>query len=833
MPAPLPIDEVLPQLVASLRRSPNLVLIAPPGAGKTTRVPSALLDHGLIGPKERILMLEPRRLAARLSATRIAEERGAKLGGEVGYQIRFEDRTSAATRIAIVTEGILTRRIQTDPMLEGVGAVILDEFHERSVHADLALAFSREVQEVRPELKIVVMSATLDPGPVQAFLGDCPVIESEGRAYPVELFYLERPDDRFPVELLVSGVRRALRESKTGHVLAFLPGAGEIRRAKEQLDPLVEGVDVTMLYGELDSRDQDRALAESSRRKVILSTNIAETSLTIRGVETVVDLGLHKLARHDPARGVDALEMVRISARSAAQRTGRAGRTGPGRAYRLWTEKEQRTLAADDEPEIKRIDLAPLALEIIRWTSKDPRQFRWFEAPTEAAISRALHLLRALGALVPDQFRLTPRGEQLARFPLHPRLASLLVAAHARGIVVDGARLAALASERDILRRSKDAAPDHVGASDLLRRAELMDQGHFNLDAGAVRTVRDVERRLAQTAESVLGKAKAGEAHEDALLQVILAGFPDRIGKRRGQSDEIVMAGGGSLRLAKESCVREGELLVAIEIDGSARAGGSGLIRIASQVERPWLSELGGLQKKAGARWNLGREAAEAVIETRFGELVLDERPDPQGSAEVLAALLAEHAEADLERALPITDELSNLFNRWAFLRRTAPELELPELGPSSRKAHLAELCEGKKSFADLQRLDLVEALLQRVPHEARRVLDKEAPVDLPIPSGRRAKLRYEPDGPPTLSVRLQEIFGLYETPRIAKGRVPVRMELLAPNQRPVQVTQDLKSFWENTYDEVRKELRRRYPKHQWPEDPREGIPTARVRPRR
>jgi ATP-dependent helicase HrpB len=338
---------------------------------------------------------------------------------------------------------------------------------------------------------------------------------------------------------------------------------------------------------------------------------------------------------------------------------------------------------------------------------------------------------------------------------------------------------------------------------------------------------------LAQTAESVLGKAKAGEAHEDALLQVILAGFPDRIGKRRGQSDEIVMAGGGSLRLAKESCVREGELLVAIEIDGSARAGGSGLIRIASQVERPWLSELGGLQKKAGARWNLGREAAEAVIETRFGELVLDERPDPQGSAEVLAALLAEHAEADLERALPITDELSNLFNRWAFLRRTAPELELPELGPSSRKAHLAELCEGKKSFADLQRLDLVEALLQRVPHEARRVLDKEAPVDLPIPSGRRAKLRYEPDGPPTLSVRLQEIFGLYETPRIAKGRVPVRMELLAPNQRPVQVTQDLKSFWENTYDEVRKELRRRYPKHQWPEDPREGIPTARVRPRR
>jgi ATP-dependent helicase HrpB len=416
MPAPLPIDEVLPQLVASLRRSPNLVLIAPPGAGKTTRVPSALLDHGLIGPKERILMLEPRRLAARLSATRIAEERGAKLGGEVGYQIRFEDRTSAATRIAIVTEGILTRRIQTDPMLEGVGAVILDEFHERSVHADLALAFLREVQEVRPELKIVVMSATLDPGPVQAFLGDCPVIESEGRAYPVELFYLERPDDRFPVELLVSGVRRALRESKTGHVLAFLPGAGEIRRAKEQLDPLVEGVDVTMLYGELDSRDQDRALAESSRRKVILSTNIAETSLTIRGVETVVDLGLHKLARHDPARGVDALEMVRISARSAAQRTGRAGRTGPGRAYRLWTEKEQRTLAADDEPEIKRIDLAPLALEIIRWTSKDPRQFRWFEAPTEAAISRAPPLVARLGGF--GARSVSPHAQRRAAGPL-------------------------------------------------------------------------------------------------------------------------------------------------------------------------------------------------------------------------------------------------------------------------------------------------------------------------------------------------------------------------------------------------------------------------------
>lgn len=833
MPAPLPIDEVLPQVVAALRRSPNLVLIAPPGAGKTTRVPSALLDHGLVGPKERIVMLEPRRLAARLSATRIAEERGVKLGGEVGYQIRFEDRTSAATRIVIVTEGILTRRLQSDPMLEGVGAVILDEFHERSVHADLALAFLREVQEARPELKIVVMSATLDPGPVQAFLQNCPVIESEGRAFPVELSYLERPDDRYPVDLLVSGVRRALRESPKGHVLAFLPGAGEIRRAKELLDPLVEGVDVTMLYGELDSAAQDRALAESNRRKVILSTNLAETSLTIRGVETVVDLGLHKLARHDPARGVDALELVRISARSAAQRTGRAGRTGPGRAYRLWTEKEQRSLAADDEPEIKRIDLAPLLLEIIRWTSNDPRKFRWFEAPSEAAMARAIGLLRALGALQPGQFRLTPRGEQLARFPLHPRLASLLVAAHARGIVVDGARLAALASERDVVRRSRDVISDHVGASDLLWRAELMEQGHSLLDSGAVRTVRDVERRLAATAESVLGKAKVQEATEAALLQVILAGFPDRIGKRRGKGEEIVMAGGGSLRMAKESCVKEGELLVAVEIDGTARAGGGGLIRIASQVERPWLEELGGLEKRHGARWNLQREAAEAVIETRFFELVLDERPDPKGSPEVLSAVLFEQAAADLDRALPITDELANLFHRWSFLCRAAPELELPTLGPDSRRAHLLELVSGWKSFAELQRLDLVEALLQRVPHEARRALDKEAPVDLPIPSGRRAKLRYEPDGPPTLSVRLQEVFGLYETPRIAKGRVPVRMELLAPNQRPVQVTQDLKSFWENTYEEVRKELRRRYPKHQWPEDPKEGIPSARVRPRR
>ncbi len=852
--APLPIDEVLEPLVRALRDGSSAVLLAPPGAGKTTRVPQALIDRAVVPAGQRVLVLEPRRLAARMAAQRIADERGVRLGDEVGYQVRFDDRTSARTRIAILTEGILTRRLESDPLLEGVGAVVLDEFHERSIHADLALAFLREIQEtVRPELKVVVMSATFDPAPVARFLGGCPVLRSEGRAFPVEVVHLERADERPVVEALVSGVRRAVREVEQGDVLAFLPGAGEIRRAKAELDGhLEERVEVHQLFGELDAAAQDRAVRPGPRRKVILATNIAESALTIEGVTTVVDGGWQKLDRFDPALGIDRLELVRISQRSAAQRAGRAGRLGPGRAYRLWSEKEGATLALDDPPEIARVDLAPVLLDVLRWSATDPRAFRWFEAPPEAMVSRALELLRALGALppAPGSFQLTPLGARLAQLPLHPRLARLLVRAHELGLDREGARLAALASERDLVRRGPERRDARlVGTSDLLDRAERLAEleahglsresaARLGIDLGTARTVLRTEERLRELSRRALGDAPArprGEdpdAREQALLRVVLAGYPDRVGRRRSLDDDrVVLVGGGSAKLARESVVQASELMVAVELDAGAR-GRESWLRVASQIEPAWLEQDGaGVRWVHGARWNPSREAAEAVKEKRYFDLLLEERPDSSGSPEALARVLAEAARQDLDRALPITDEVSDLLHRHAFVRRAMPELGWAPLGPEARLELLEALTEGRRSFQHLQALDLAAAIRDSLPYEQQQALDRFAPRSVPIPSGRAARLRYPAEGPPVLSVRLQEVFGLYATPRVADRRVPVKMELLAPNQRPVQVTQDLESFWASTYAEVRKELRRRYPKHQWPEDPREGIATAKVRP--
>ncbi|MCK6552473.1 DEAD/DEAH box helicase, partial [Myxococcota bacterium] len=597
--APLPVDAVLGELVAKLRAHRNVVLVAPPGAGKTTRVPQVILDSGLMAPGEVVVVLEPRRLAARLASRRIASERGVRLGDEVGYQVRFDDRTSKATRIAFLTEGILTRRIQSDATLEGIGAVVLDEFHERSIHADLALAFLREIQQtVRPELAIVVMSATLDPLPVAKFLGDAPIVHAEGRSYPVEVEWLEEADDRPLVDRVVSGVRRALRTDEAkGNVLAFLPGAPEIRRVADALAPHVEGVDILPLYGELSPEAQDRAVDPSGRRKVVLATNIAESSLTIEGVTFVVDAGLAKVSRHDPALGIDRLELVRISRSSADQRTGRAGRTAPGRALRLWTEKEDRVLAPSEAPELMRVDLAPAALEIVRWSQRDPRAFGWFEPPPSAMVDRALGLLSLFGAIEhggDDRWSLTPLGEQISQFPVHPRIAMMLLSAVRHGVVDDGATIAALLSERDIVRRARDAKNDLVASSDVLLRAERWEElarsgfsiglaDRLGLDANAARAVKDVRERLLDlarrapklparsqgvknTSKNVDVSGRRGEARrprppasrEEALLRAILAGYPDRVGRRRAPGDDrIALAGGGGARMSRESVVKE------------------------------------------------------------------------------------------------------------------------------------------------------------------------------------------------------------------------------------------------------------------------------------
>ena len=837
----LPIDDVLPDVVRHLKRGPNLVLIAPPGAGKTTRLPQVLVDRSVVGPSQRVVVLEPRRLAARLAARRIAEERKTRLGGEVGYQVRFDDRTSKDSRIVLVTEGILTRRLQSDPFLEGVGAVVLDEFHERSVHADLGLALLREVQQtVRDDLKIVVMSATLDPAPVQRFLGECPVVQSEGRAYPVDVHYLDRPDERPNTDLVVSLCRKAVRAHASGDVLAFLPGVAEIRRAADALASALPDIDVCPLYGDLPPDAQDRAVQPGPRRKIVLATNIAESSLTIAGVSIVVDGGEQKIARHEPGLGLDRLDRTRISRRSAEQRAGRAGRTGPGHAYRAWTEAAHRLLPTEDQPEILRVDLAPVLLEVLTWSSSDPAAFGWYEAPSDGQIHRAAALLRQLGAMGPDDFALTERGKKLAALPVHPRLAALLLTGAQRGLLDSAALIAALVSEKDVQRRT-DRPAESVASSDVLVRAEAVaavDHGAhgpdaFGLARGAVAQVRKVRDRLVRLVRDSAGTESSPT--DDDLLRLVLSAFPDRVGRRLADDDRYAIVGGTSARLARESAVKDAELLVAVQVDAGRRGSSAGgIIRWASQIKESWLQEeTNGMSEVTAARWNRGRQAAEAVTEVRYFDLVLRRRSAKQADPQALSDCLAEAARLDLDRALPLTDEVMTFFARVRFLREAMPELDLPDWGPDDRTTLLGELCMGRRSFDDLRSVDLVKAFEQRLDSGKRAALTRHAPTSLKVPSGSTKRLRYGAEGPPALAVRLQEVFGLYESPRLADGRVPVKMELLAPNQRPVQVTQDLANFWANTYAEVRKELRQRYPKHQWPEDPRDGIASARTLRRR
>ena len=797
----LPIDDVLDDIVGALKSSPNLVIRAPPGAGKTTQVPGAILDAGIVAKGQRIVMLEPRRVAARAAARTIAKMRKTRLGGEVGYRVRFEDRTSDETRIVIVTEGLLVRWLQDDPSLDGIGAVILDEFHERSIHADLALAFCREIQRaLRPELRIVVMSATLDVAPVAAYLGDCPVVTSEGRQYPVEKIFTDRLDDRRVEEQVAAAVKKALREDE-GDVLAFLPGAAEIRRTCERLGGLGD-VDVRPLYGALEAKAQDAAIEPGPRRKVVVATNIAESSLTIEGVRVVVDSGLEKIVRHDPSRGIDRLDTVRISRASAEQRAGRAGRLAPGRAYRLWTDSEDRRLAAAATPEIARVDLTGTVLEVMAWSGADPRELAWFESPPEPMVLRAMVLLESLGAVPPGGFALTDRGKKLRAFPLHPRIAAVMLAAHERGVVPQAALLAALASEPT--RRSDR---DRVGSSDLLAMSER--------PSHVVMRARD---QIERTAQRVLRSwAKPGRREEDietSLLRVVLAGFADRVAKRREPgSDRVVMVGGRGAKLAPECVVKEAELMVVVDVDDTGGRADS-LVRSASAIEEGWLE---GVHEVRAVRFNPERRAAEGVRRRQYRDLVLEEVRDHDADPNALSAVLVEAAIADLERAWSPSPAAAQLVLRIEFLRRAMPDLELPEM---DRAALIEQLCIGRRSFADLAKADTAEAIRGLVGYTAMQQVNQHAPKALELGGKHPFKLRYETDGPPVLSARIQHLFGVRTTPRVAGGRVPVKVELLAPNMRPAQVTQDLENFWQNTYLDVRKQLRARYPKHAWPEKP-------------
>jgi ATP-dependent helicase HrpB len=810
----LPIEGVIPEFLEALRSSRAVVLVAPPGAGKTTGIPPAILESGLC-PSGTILMLQPRRMAARAAAARMAKQRSERVGGTVGYQIRFDKKASKDTRILVVTEGILTRRFLSDPLLEGTACVILDEFHERSVHVDLALAFCRELMEVREDLRLVVMSATLETGPVAAYLGGCPVISGGERPYDVDVVYQKLPDqDR--IEDKTARAVRGVLQNEGGDILVFLPGAPEIRRTQEALRGVPE---VLPLYGALPAKEQDKALVPGKGRRVILATNIAETSLTVPGVTAVIDGGWCKQMQYDPHSGLDRLQLTRISKQSAAQRSGRAGRTAPGRVLRLWTEHEHRALPQSDQPEIVRVDLAAQLLSVMAFHPGDPREFEFFQPPKPAVLEASLDLLSMLGAVEPKKFKLTKKGRRLAEIPAHPRIGSLLLRAAERGLAKEGALLCALLSERDILKKTPESTD-----SDLLYRMELFHElGESGFNARAVKAASEQLFKIARPMQK-----KKSRAGGERLLSLLLPAYPDRVCRRREKnSDEAVMVGGRGVRLAKESGVKDAELFIAVEADAGRRGLHSkALVRKASAVTQKMLEDeypdLVDIEE--GAVFDDKKKAVVGVRRTSYRDLVLEERTGVRVDPQVVSGVLAEEAARRFDEIFKPDKAALQLRARLLFLSRVLAEESWPDVSDAGLQGWLPELCTDKSRFSELKRIDWTKEIKNRLAYKLQKLLDKEAPEKIKVPSGSQIRLDYlpavEPEGSPVLAVKLQECFGLKDTPRIARGRVPALMHLLAPNRRPVQVTTDLRNFWNQTYREVRKELRARYPKHPWPEDP-------------
>jgi len=832
---PLPIDALLPDAVASLRRSPRLVLRAAPGAGKTTRVPAALLDAGLAGNRH-VLVLEPRRIAARAAAAYVARERGGALGEEVGYRVRFEERGGPRTRLWFVTEGVFGRLLAADPFLERVGVVVLDEFHERHLQGDVALAVVREVQEtVRPDLRLAVMSATLETDALARALGDAAVLTAEGRAFPVAIEY----DEEAAAEVhLATRVARALRRilDDPGDVLVFLPGAAEIRRAAEAIGPLAaaRGLDVVTLHGDQPLDAQERALRPGPHRRVILATNVAETALTVEGVTAVIDSGLARVARLEPRHGINVLRVQPISRAAADQRAGRAGRLAPGRCLRLWSRAEHAGRRAAETPEVLRLDLTRIVLELHAWALADARRLRWLDPPPPHALERAERLLAQLGALEPATGALTPIGRRMLELPAEPRLARLLVEAERTGSAAEGALLAALASERDILAAGRSFGPSTTadfppGPSDLELRARLFEDAArhrfaaeacraLGLDPGAVRAAERARRQLAR----LLGRGPAASPDPDALRRATLAGFPDRVARRRAPgSPRAVMVGGTGVVLGRESVVREAELFVAVDLE---RGGGpEARVRVACAIERDWLGPAVHEVRELAFDPERGRVVERA--RRCYHDLVLAETVRTDVDRSAAGAVLAAVARADPAATGAVGDPERELVARLRFLARWLPELGWPADPETLLSEAIASVASGCVSFAELAARDVGGALLGLLAPVQRAALDREAPARYRLPSGRLAPVRYPRDRPPVVAARIQELFGLAATPRVAAGRVPLVLELLAPNARPVQITDDLVSFWHTTYPEVRRVLRGRYPKHAWPDDPSAAAP--------
>jgi len=841
---PLPIEQVLPQLADALGTHRGAVLVAEPGAGKSTRVPLFLLGQPWTAGR-RIVMLEPRRLAARSIARYMASLLGENVGETVGYRVRRQTRVSAATRIEVVTEGILTRMLQEDPSLEGVAAVIFDEFHERSLQADLGLALCLQAQELfRPDLRLLVMSATLEAEPVSRLLGGAPVIRSEGRSFPVETRYLGSlagpaggrglaappaltPEAGRAMEQAVErAVRRAMDETE-GDILVFLPGAREIRRTAERLADLeTRGVRVVPLHGGLSHQLQDQALAPAppGTRKVVLATSIAETSLTVPGIRVVVDSGWMRVSRFSPRTGMTRLETVRVSKASADQRRGRAGRLGPGVCYRLWDPSEEARFAPANRPEILEADLAPLALELALWGVDDPAELRWLDPPPAAALQQARELLVQLDAVTPAG-TVTPHGRRMAELGLHPRLAHMILAAIPLGRGETACMLAALLEERDIF-RGDGTAPD----ADLRARLEAVARGGAGSDPDAVRRVREEARYLMERAGLRPGWERVASEASGLLLAFA---FPDRIAARRPRGGYLLRSGRGAAFLPGQSL--DGEpYIVAAELDD--KGPDSRILLAAPLVREELLAHFGHqLETEEIVEWDGEAKRVAARRRRRLGALVLDDEPLADPQPERLLRALLDGIRREGLGILPWSKAARRLRDRMAFMRTLDPGW--PDVSDEglleTLETWLGPYLTGMKSAGDLKEVDLAAALEGMLSWEQRQKLDQWAPTHITVPSGSRIPIDYSDPEAPALAVRLQEVFGLQETPRIAGGRVPLTMHLLSPAHRPVQVTRDLASFWREAYFEVRKELRGRYPKHHWPEDPAHAQPTATAKRRR
>ncbi len=844
-PEELPVNEVLPQLLKTIGSQSAAILRAPPGAGKTTLVPLALLRNP--ARRGKIILTQPRRLAARTAAARISLLNRSELGNEIGYQVRMERRWTKSTQVIAMTTGVLLRRLLSDPFLEEFETILLDEFHERSLEMDLVLGMLRRLQQtVRPDLKLIVMSATIDCGPIAEYLDQATIIESPGRLFEVSVRYSKQyTQDK--IDAQVAEILPKVLAATPGHLLVFLPGVGEIVRTQRAIESLAAKADyqVWQLFGDMSSADQDRVLEPSARRKIILATNVAETSLTIDGVTGVIDSGQVRMMRYDPAVGLSRLVLESNSIASADQRAGRAGRQAPGVCFRLWPETMNRSRAAFDTPEILRGDLSGAILQLAGMGETDFTEFPWLTPPKTESLDTARGLLEGLGALVNG--KVTDEGRRLLRLPVTPRLAKLLISAARQDVAEQGALVAALLSERDPFRTSRFASPAQRrptdrsvtrSDSDLVDRAirlkEVLRGGDDpDLHRGAVQHLARTASYLLQSflgradnedletetvADDVTSELTQGEDPDTRLRRAIGEAFPDRLARRRQMgSDRGVMVGGMGVKLAATSSVKDAELFVCIDVEQRER---DAEVRLASAIELEWLPPEQ-ITERTEYFFHPTQKSVQARRRKYWRDLVLSEVSVAATDQEQVEALLHEQVLSNWEQVFPADDSsVGNFLARVAFVRSAFPEDHWPEISVTQLQEVARQLCHGRRSLDEVKRAPWSDFLGGLLSYEQQRRLSELAPAEWTAPSGNRVPVVYESGRPPKLSVRLQELFGLAETPRLAGGRAVCLLELLGPNYRPQQLTSDLASFWQNTYPTVRKDLLRRYPKHHWPDDP-------------